>query len=85
MPACFKYEELYNGPCWDFLEWGTWENCPKCGAEIHGIGSITRLFTEHYGVQFNDINGFMDALLRFMEQMHEAKIVEPKGTKGEER
>jgi len=75
---CFKYEQEYDAGCWDYLAWGTWENCPKCRAEIHSTDAITRLLEQFYDVEFNNCDKFMDRLLRFFEGLHEEGIIRPK-------
>ena len=66
---CFKYEEMYEGGCWDFLEFGI-------GDRDVGDGSITNILEDEYGVEIGE--EFIDRFLRFMEQMHEQGIIKPK-------
>ena len=66
---CFKYEEEYEGGCWDYLEFGQ-------GDRNVGDGSLTHILEDEYGAEINA--EFISEFLRFLEQMHDRGIIKPK-------
>ena len=67
---CFKYEELYSGTCWDYMEWGI-------GERSIGDGSLLHLLEDEYGADI-DWEQFKQEFFKFMETMHEKTIIKPK-------
>lgn len=68
---CFKYEDLYPGGCWDYLEWGV-------GERQIGDGCLIHLIEDEYGAEITDSGAFIKEFFTFCEAMHERGVMRPK-------
>ena len=62
-----KYEDQYEGNCWDFLFF------PSCKRDE----SIIELLNNYYGAEIVDSEKFRYAFFALMEKFHEEGIIKP--------
>lgn len=68
---CMKYEQLYQGICWDYFLMRGMET-------MSGFKSLSDILEEEVDAEIVNRDEFTDRVMTMLEKMHEDGIIRPK-------